>query len=43
MFFGRFAEIVAIVALAGSLAGKKAVATTAGTFTTTSADLRRRS
>jgi potassium-transporting ATPase potassium-binding subunit len=36
MFFGRFAEIVAIVALAGSLAGKKAVATTAGTFTTTS-------
>ena len=36
MFFGRFAEIVVIVALAGSLAGKKAVATTAGTFTTTS-------
>src|SRR3984957_1195576 len=36
MFFGRFAEIVAIVALAGSLAGKKAIATTAGTFTTTS-------
>jgi K+-transporting ATPase ATPase A chain len=36
MFFGRFAEIVAVVALAGALAGKKAVATTAGTFTTTS-------
>jgi K+-transporting ATPase ATPase A chain len=36
MFFGRFAEIVAVVALAGSLAGKKAIATTAGTFTTTS-------
>jgi K+-transporting ATPase ATPase A chain len=36
MFFGRFAEIVAIVALAGALAGKKAIATTAGTFTTTS-------
>ncbi len=36
MFFGRFAEIVAIVALAGALAGKKSVATTAGTFTTTS-------
>ena len=36
MFFGRFAEIIAIVALAGSLAGKKAIATTAGTFTTTS-------
>jgi potassium-transporting ATPase potassium-binding subunit len=36
MFFGRFAEIVAIVALAGSLAGKRAIATTAGTFTTTS-------
>jgi len=36
MFFGRFAEIVAIVALAGSLAGKKAIATSAGTFTTTS-------
>jgi K+-transporting ATPase ATPase A chain len=36
MFFGRFAEIVAVVALAGALAGKKSVATTAGTFTTTS-------
>lgn len=36
MFFGRFAEIIAVVALAGSLAGKKAIATTAGTFTTTS-------
>jgi len=36
MFFGRFGEIVVIVALAGSLAGKKAIATTAGTFTTTS-------
>jgi K+-transporting ATPase ATPase A chain len=36
MFFGRFAEIVAVIALAGALAGKKSVATTAGTFTTTS-------
>jgi K+-transporting ATPase ATPase A chain len=36
MFFGRFGEIVAVVALAGALAGKKSVATTAGTFTTTS-------
>lgn len=36
MFFGRFAEIAAIVALAGALAGKKVVATTSGTFTTTS-------
>jgi K+-transporting ATPase ATPase A chain len=36
MFFGRFAEIIAVVALAGSLAGKKSIATTAGTFTTTS-------
>jgi potassium-transporting ATPase potassium-binding subunit len=36
MFFGRFAEIVAVIALAGALAGKKAIATTAGTFTTTS-------
>jgi K+-transporting ATPase ATPase A chain len=36
MFFGRFAEIIAVVALAGALAGKKAVATSAGTFTTTS-------
>lgn len=36
MFFGRFAEIVAVLALAGALAGKKSIATTAGTFTTTS-------
>jgi potassium-transporting ATPase potassium-binding subunit len=36
MFFGRFAEIAAIVALGGALAGKKSIATTAGTFTTTS-------
>jgi K+-transporting ATPase ATPase A chain len=36
MFFGRFAEIVAVLALAGALAAKKSVATTAGTFTTTS-------
>ena len=36
MFFGRFAEIIAVLALAGALAGKKSVATTAGTFTTTS-------
>jgi K+-transporting ATPase ATPase A chain len=36
MFFGRFGEIIAVLALAGALAGKKAVATTAGTFTTTS-------
>jgi K+-transporting ATPase ATPase A chain len=36
MFFGRFAEIVAVIALAGALAGKKSIATTAGTFTTTS-------
>ncbi len=36
MFFGRFAEIIAVVALAGALAGKKSIATTAGTFTTTS-------
>jgi K+-transporting ATPase ATPase A chain len=36
MFFGRFAEIVAVLALAGALAGKKSVAATSGTFTTTS-------
>jgi K+-transporting ATPase ATPase A chain len=36
MFFGRFGEIVAVMALAGALVGKKAIATTAGTFTTTS-------
>jgi K+-transporting ATPase ATPase A chain len=36
MFFGRFAIIVPMIALAGTLAGKKAVPVTAGTFTTTS-------
>ena len=36
MFFGRFAEIIAIIALAGALAGKNAIATTVGTFTTAS-------
>ena len=36
MFFGRFAEIIAVIALAGALAGKNAIATTAGTFTTAS-------
>jgi K+-transporting ATPase ATPase A chain len=36
MFFGRFAIIVPMIALAGSLAGKKAVPVTAGTFATTS-------
>jgi K+-transporting ATPase ATPase A chain len=36
MFFGRFAIIVPMIALAGALAGKKAVPVTAGTFTTTS-------
>jgi K+-transporting ATPase ATPase A chain len=34
MLFGRFAVIVPVMALAGSLAGKKAVAESAGTFTT---------
>jgi K+-transporting ATPase ATPase A chain len=34
MLFGRFAVIVPVLALAGSLAGKKAVAESAGTFTT---------
>jgi K+-transporting ATPase ATPase A chain len=34
MLFGRYAEIVPVLALAGILAGKKAVAETAGTFTT---------
>jgi potassium-transporting ATPase potassium-binding subunit len=34
MFFGRYAEIVPMLALAGLLAGKKAVAESAGTFTT---------
>ena len=36
MFFGRFAMMIPPIALAGYLAGKKSVATTAGTFTTTS-------
>jgi K+-transporting ATPase ATPase A chain len=36
MFFGRFAIMVPMLALAGALAGKKAVPVTAGTFTTTS-------
>jgi K+-transporting ATPase ATPase A chain len=35
MLFGRLAEIVPVLALAGALAGKRAVAVTAGTFTTT--------
>jgi len=34
MFFGRFAEFVPMLALAGVLAGKRAVAESAGTFTT---------
>jgi K+-transporting ATPase ATPase A chain len=34
MLFGRFAVIVPVLALAGSLAGKKAVAESSGTFTT---------
>ena len=36
MLFGRFAIMIPALALAGALAGKRAVATTAGTFTTTS-------
>jgi K+-transporting ATPase ATPase A chain len=36
MLFGRFAVIVPVLALAGSLAGKKAVAESVGTFTTNS-------
>jgi potassium-transporting ATPase potassium-binding subunit len=36
MFFGRFAVAIAVLALAGVLAGKKAVAAGAGTFTTNS-------
>jgi potassium-transporting ATPase potassium-binding subunit len=36
MFFGRFAVAVAVLALAGALAGKKAVAPGPGTFTTNS-------
>ncbi|HEY0613692.1 MAG TPA: potassium-transporting ATPase subunit KdpA [Candidatus Elarobacter sp.] len=35
MLFGRIAIIVPVLALAGSLVGKQAVATTAGTFRTT--------
>jgi K+-transporting ATPase ATPase A chain len=34
MFFGRFAEFVPMLALAGVLAGKRAVPASAGTFTT---------
>ncbi|HVS45122.1 MAG TPA: potassium-transporting ATPase subunit KdpA, partial [Verrucomicrobiae bacterium] len=34
MMFGRFVEVIPILALAGALAGKKAVAEGAGTFTT---------
>ena len=34
MFFGRFAEFVPMLALAGALAGKRAVPESAGTFTT---------
>ncbi len=36
MLFGRFAIVVPVLALAGALAGKRAIATTAGSFTTTS-------
>jgi len=36
MFFGRFAVAIAVLALAGALAGKKAVLVGAGTFTTNS-------
>ncbi|MHB8433565.1 MAG: potassium-transporting ATPase subunit KdpA [Candidatus Tyrphobacter sp.] len=36
MFFGRFAVAIAVLALAGALAGKKAVPVGAGTFTTNS-------
>jgi K+-transporting ATPase ATPase A chain len=36
MFFGRFAVAVAVLALGGALAGKKAVMASAGTFTTNS-------
>ena len=35
MFGGRFAEIIPVFALAGSLAGKRAVPFSAGTFKTT--------
>ena len=34
MLFGRFAEVIPIMALAGALAGKKAVPEGPGTFTT---------
>jgi K+-transporting ATPase ATPase A chain len=34
MIFGRFIEVIPILALAGALAGKKAVAEGVGTFTT---------
>jgi K+-transporting ATPase ATPase A chain len=36
MLFGRLAEIVAVLALAGALVRKKSIPPTAGTFTTTS-------
>ena len=36
MLFGRFAIIIPTLALAGALAGKRAVSETSGTFTTTS-------
>jgi K+-transporting ATPase ATPase A chain len=36
MLFGRIAIMIPVIALAGSLAGKRAVASTAGTFGTTS-------
>jgi len=36
MLFGRLAEIVPVLALAGALGSKRAVAATAGTFETTS-------
>jgi K+-transporting ATPase ATPase A chain len=36
MLFGRIAIVIPVIALAGALVGKRAVAATAGTFTTTS-------
>ena len=36
MLFGRIAIVIPVIALAGALVGKRAVATTAGTFATTS-------
>jgi K+-transporting ATPase ATPase A chain len=36
MLFGRIAIMIPVIALAGALAGKRAVASTAGTFATTS-------